>query len=139
MAPMRRAGRLPRTRVTAKGVARFETSRLPARSSTSTVTPAGTAMLALSRSVTSVTPALVVTRGATPESISIAGRSVPAILRFPDARRMRIDSTPSMVEIAMAYTLHRSNYLLTVLCAGFVKCGECFVGGEFAVLQIGQD
>ena len=28
---------------------------------------------------------------------------------------------------------------MTVLCAGLVECGERFVGGEFAALEIGQD
>src|SRR6202162_120921 len=101
--------------------------------------PAGTVMTALSRSVTSAMPALVVTLGATPELISIAGRSPPLILRFPAARRIRIDSTPSMVEIAMADSLRSFFSDSFVFFIGFIEGGECLVGGDFAVLEIGQD
>src|SRR5208283_1406679 len=135
IAPIRRACRLPRTRLTTNGVASSPTSRLPATSSTSTVTPLGTAIVALSRSVTSATPALVSTRGAVFESISTAERSVPVIFRFPAARITRTDSTPSSVEMAIVKT----SVELGLVFFGIVERGERFLGRELAALQIGQD
>ena len=85
---------------------------------------------------------MISTLGAVPESISIAGRSVPVIFRFPEARRTRIDSTPSRVEIAMADFLP---FFFQYSCSFWpgldmvIECSEGFFGSEFATLEIGED